>query len=298
MPARPDSDAAASIARAIGGFLRRGRLRAVHFAEGRRRPPPTALAVHFPRLALTLAGSDEIEIESAGRPHTLRLRQGEALFVPANCWNRPTWTRRVTALHLLFGQRQIGISLVEHDGRGAEPPEACKAGLPRAGSEPVSEILAALSALAARGGGPPVDATLVTALLQTVLGLLESAPAGQGRKARDTFEKACLYVQEHFQHDLTRDLVARQFHLNPNHLSRLFRREGLMRFTDYVSSARTERAKYLLRHGELSLGELAAACGFRDPAYFCRVFKRCTGQTPTAYRLASSPSAKPAPGAT
>lgn len=284
MPAHSSIEAAERITAALTGFLRRDRLRTVHIAEGLNAPPQMAFAVHFPRLSLTLEGSDEIEVECAGKRRMLKLRRGEAVFVPANCWNKPTWARRATVLHLLFGQKQVGVSLVEHDGRSTVPGRVDKSGLPRAGGEPVSEILAAINVLAARENRSSLEVTLVTALLQATLNLLVHAPAAKSRKGRDTYERVCLYVQEHFHQGLTRESVARQFRLNPNHLSRLFRREGLMRFTDYLARVRVERAKYLLKHYELALNELAAACGFNETAYFCRVFKQRTGQTPTSYR--------------
>ena len=286
MLAHSGAGAAARVAGALAEFLRRGGLKTVHFAEGRNPPPQMAFAVHFPRLSLTLSGNDEIEVECAGGCRRLGLKRGEAVFVPANCWNKPTGRHRATVLHVLFGQKQIGVSLVEHDGRSTEPVRVYKSGLSRAGSEPVTEILAAINVLSARKDRSPVDRTLVTALLQSILGLFEAAPAEKGRKARDTYERACLYVQEHFHQELTRESLAKQFRVNPNHLSRLFRREGLMRFTDYLARVRVERAKYLLKHYDLALGELAAACGFGDTAYFCRVFKQRVGQTPTGYRLA------------
>jgi AraC-like DNA-binding protein len=64
-----------------------------------------------------------------------------------------------------------------------------------------------------------------------------------------------------------------------------------MRFTDYLTWVRLDRAKYMLRHHDRTLGEVAQSCGFSDIGYFCRVFKRKTKLTPTAYRLQKSATA-------
>jgi AraC-like DNA-binding protein len=43
---------------------------------------------------------------------------------------------------------------------------------------------------------------------------------------------------------------------------------------------RLQRAQSLLSTGGSSLAEIAASCGFPDPGYFCRVFRRHVGDTP------------------
>ena len=95
-----------------------------------------------------------------------------------------------------------------------------------------------------------------------------------------TYETLCLYVQENFQHELTRESVAQRFEIAPAHVSRLFRREGLMRFSDYVNLVRMNRAKFILANYRIPLKEVAASCGYADVAYFCRVFKRFAKATP------------------
>ena len=58
-----------------------------------------------------------------------------------------------------------------------------------------------------------------------------------------------------------------------------------MRFSDYLTLVRIDRAKFMLKEYGSSLKEIAAHCGYHDVAYFCRVFRRITKITPTEYRL-------------
>jgi len=52
----------------------------------------------------------------------------------------------------------------------------------------------------------------------------------------------------------------------------------------YIARLRLERAKELLFYGQMRTAETAARCGYGDPAYFCREFRRRTGMTPGEYR--------------
>jgi AraC-like DNA-binding protein len=71
--------------------------------------------------------------------------------------------------------------------------------------------------------------------------------------------------------------------LTPAYFSRLFERRAGVRFTDYLTRARIERAQQCLRGGA-SLGEVAQASGFQRKSYFCEVFKKQTGMTALHYR--------------
>jgi AraC-like DNA-binding protein len=284
----PSPQPAGAIATSLNGFFRRGRITHIHFAENARVPPPAlAYLVHFPRLALTLTGIDSLWIERNGQNRTLDLSPGEVLVVPANCWSRPLWTQPVTTLNVLFGRRQIGISLVSYTGQKPVPPLATKAAIQDALAEAPQSMMTALLAL-----GPNNEAAarpLIDALLRAVVVALET-PAGEPRRrAHSLHHEICMYVQENLQIDLGRDTVARHFQISPNHISRLFKREGQVSFNDYVNYARINRAKYLLKNHRQSLGEIAAACGFSDASYFCRVFKKLTRTTPTQYRQNSLP---------
>lgn len=52
----------------------------------------------------------------------------------------------------------------------------------------------------------------------------------------------------------------------------------------YLIQRRIDRARHLMLTSDISLSDLAAACGFSDQAHFCRLFRRHTGRTPAAWR--------------
>ena len=54
-------------------------------------------------------------------------------------------------------------------------------------------------------------------------------------------------------------------------------------FTDYLADIRIKHAIQLLEQNKLSVSELAEKCGYSDPLYFSRVFKKITGVSPSKY---------------
>ena len=285
MPVDPSATVARrTIARELETFLRAAHVRKVHFAQTGAAPPPLAYVTSFPRLSVPLAGKHPMELARQARPVRVALARGQVLFVGRNCWNKPDWSTPVKVLTFLFGKKQIGISLVSHDGRRAEPAAALKTTL-TAFDGLTQDILGALATLATQQQTAPLDRLLTESLLHACLQLLERPTPPHPRKAARTFEAICLYVQENFQNPLTREGVAEVFGLTPNHVSRVFRHEGSMRFSDYLTLVRIDRAKFMLREYGTPLKEIAAHCGYHDLAYFCRVFRRITKVTPTEYRL-------------
>jgi YesN/AraC family two-component response regulator len=58
-----------------------------------------------------------------------------------------------------------------------------------------------------------------------------------------------------------------------------------------VQNLRIEEAKRLLETGQDSAEYVAAEAGYENPAFFRRLFKRCTGLTPGEYRRMFRPFA-------
>jgi AraC-like DNA-binding protein len=256
------------------------------FVCGRQQHPPLySHAVTFPRLELPLRGAYENQFERQGRIETVSLRPGSALFVPPNCWNFPTWRLQVEVLSLLFGKKQLGISVVSAKGPAGPQLAANKFAVPQPLSGPLPRILEALLELHTAGEPREAFAELTRALLHCVQRLVNEAPCeAPESRTHSFFERICVHLQSNYQNDITRDSVAQQFGVTPNHLSRLFHTHGHMTFIDYLTHVRIARGKYLLCNYSLKLEDIAARCGFRDAPYFCRVFKRISKVTPAEYR--------------
>lgn len=82
------------------------------------------------------------------------------------------------------------------------------------------------------------------------------------------------------QFPISRDSVAGHFRVSPNHVSRLFKNEGMVAFNDYINYVRINRAKYFLKNRRQTMDEVAVSCGYSNASYFCRVFKKMTASRP------------------
>lgn len=84
--------------------------------------------------------------------------------------------------------------------------------------------------------------------------------------------------------NLTVEKVAQELHLSHSQLARKL--DALTGITPnrFIREMRLKKAKELLQNQELSITAVAYDCGFNDPSYFTRVFKKEFGQTPLEWR--------------
>ena len=54
--------------------------------------------------------------------------------------------------------------------------------------------------------------------------------------------------------------------------------------TKYIMTLRIHYACELISNSDMQINEIAANCGYKDANFFIRVFKKCVGQTPLAYK--------------
>lgn len=96
--------------------------------------------------------------------------------------------------------------------------------------------------------------------------------------------KICIYIFDQIDADPSLASVAEHFNLNKNYLSQLFKQKTGENFLEFLTRAKMERAKVLIREGNYKNYEISALLGYKEVDYFTRLFKKHTGYTPSEYR--------------
>lgn len=143
----------------------------------------------------------------------------------------------------------------------------------------------------------PRRQVVLRGLLQAVLATLsdhvaEGAPALPRTEENEKVAMCRMAVLYHLTDpSLSVHMLADTVHLTPDYLSHLFHRETGQTLTAFINRERIANARKLLESREgapLNISEVSWACGYADPGYFARVFRREAGQSPREYRRKSS----------
>ncbi|MFF2483096.1 response regulator [Paenibacillus sp. NPDC058071] len=123
------------------------------------------------------------------------------------------------------------------------------------------------------------------ATMDEFIGEARSAVAAKSAHAGNANMQRLLdYIDEHYADPLTLTEVAKHFHFNPSYLSSYFSSHNKEGFIEYLQRVRTDKASKLLREGEATISEIGGRVGYSDHSYFCKVFKKHTGLSPSRYR--------------
>ena len=116
---------------------------------------------------------------------------------------------------------------------------------------------------------------------------LEDQKALQSRKEQQKKKRdeILAYLEAHYRDtDLSQTQVADAFQISSYTLSRMFKSQVGIGFTEYVNAKRLDYAKELLLTTSYSIREISILSGFGNDNYFSRIFKASTGVSPTRFR--------------
>lgn len=92
------------------------------------------------------------------------------------------------------------------------------------------------------------------------------------------------YIDKHYAEPISLTEMARHFHFNPSYLSSFFAAHHHEGFKEHLNRVRIDKAADLLRKRDIPISEISSRVGYGDHSYFCKVFKKSTGLSPTQYR--------------
>jgi len=92
-------------------------------------------------------------------------------------------------------------------------------------------------------------------------------------------------IQDQIDDNITLKQLSKNLDINPAYLSREFSKYfNDLSFGEYIRKLRIEKAIEYLNTSAYSLTKIAYLTGFSDQSHFTRIFKRHTGQNPSAYK--------------
>ena len=118
-------------------------------------------------------------------------------------------------------------------------------------------------------------------LLDNVLGKVTENRAGRDISI---VEKIKQHLLEEYKNDINYVSLGETFGYSANYLGQVFKSHTSLTINEYVRNVRIMSAKQLLKSTGLKIFEIAEEVGFSDQQYFCSVFKKNVGVTPSEYR--------------
>ena len=104
----------------------------------------------------------------------------------------------------------------------------------------------------------------------------------------DSFiETATSYIETHLDEPLSVELLCRALNVSRNYLYRAFHKNYEKTVNAYITEQRINKARSLLAETNLPVYGIAEKVGFENHTYFCKLFKKRTGFSPSEYRMAS-----------
>ncbi len=117
---------------------------------------------------------------------------------------------------------------------------------------------------------------------EILLLMLRNKNEADTRKESSTLIPQTLkYIQHNYMNDVKLSSVAKQLSVSVEHLSRSFKKETGMGFSEYLTLYRLQKAEFMLRScPNKPISEVAYNCGFNDANYFSYKFKEAYGFSP------------------
>ncbi|WP_366292216.1 AraC family transcriptional regulator [Paenibacillus sp. AN1007] len=133
-------------------------------------------------------------------------------------------------------------------------------------------------------------------LTASITTFMEETENRNSDRAVSTIELAKQYIEANLSEDLSLEAVGTKVFLSPKYLSKLFKEEMGVTYTDYVTSRRMEQAKVLIENNNMTIDRVASSVGYGTTAYFIKRFKEMYGCTPGSYVRSLTSAAMPEAG--
>ncbi|GAI70768.1 unnamed protein product, partial [marine sediment metagenome] len=112
----------------------------------------------------------------------------------------------------------------------------------------------------------------------------ESVYENRNIKNVDIIRKTREFIRTNYKKKIKLADISKAIYLSPFYLSHIFKKETGSTLLEYLTKVRIEETKRLLENTQWTATRIAFEVGFSDQSYFCKVFKKNEGISPSDYR--------------
>ena len=238
---------------------------------------------------IPISGKKHIRFAHDGTIQEAVLLPGDILFSAEGTWKITEWDLPHELCCLVVSKEYLRFTYVDY--RKVDPEykrpvccNYCHTHLPP--SPLILELMRNLITLNRESQNTGAARFLMRSIISLSRDFLQKDELARfnGKKER-TFQHLMEYLSENFTRQITREEVAKVFHLNPCYVSRLFREKDGKTFCEVLRDLRMEQAAYLLTLDDLLIDEIAMLCGYMSTQTFTIMFRKHFGLPPGKYRV-------------
>ena len=203
--------------------------------------------------------------------YALTAGTGSLLYLPKGMLYRMTYTAPATAFVL------VNFELLDRSGADVCLTDTVSVMAKDSESSVIARVMLQLEQCGT--SRDPSSVLRRKELLFRLFGIVSDRTSDGEQIARQIVEGVQLLRQTYLE-NLPIETFAKASHLSLNRFRELFRAQFGISPVKYRNRLRIERARELLTEADLTVSEVAYASGFENIGYFCRYYRKETGETP------------------
>lgn len=132
--------------------------------------------------------------------------------------------------------------------------------------------------------GKFIASSILYEILVDLYTMKQQKQEDQISEGNSTINLIKLYIDEHYNQEITLEELSNLANITPQYLCKLFKRNLNLRPFQYITMKRIQYAKKMLLDYTMSVNDIAHSVGFNDFSYFCAIFKKYETISPTQFR--------------
>lgn len=102
--------------------------------------------------------------------------------------------------------------------------------------------------------------------------------------AKERFEHIFTHIYNNSKSRMTIEELGKLEHINPNYLSQFLKKTSFLGLRGLRTYVRVYKAELMLLTTDMNITDISYQCGFSDPKYFYKAFRKWYGHTPMTHR--------------